>query len=96
MPAKIPQAWSDNINSADGDIPFDCTDVVPLTGCPHSPIALRVAACCQVPDIRNDVTDARHQRISYGPTSVIDPDGSVVDQASLLKEVMVTVKKEIQ
>ena len=34
--------------------------------------------------------------MSYGPTSVIDPDGSVVDQASLLKEVMVTVKKEIQ
>ena len=29
--------------------------------------------------------------ISYGPTSVIASDGSVVDQASLLKEVMVTV-----
>jgi predicted amidohydrolase len=38
-----------------------------------------------------DVTGEREGRIAYGPTSIINPDGKVVDQVPLMKTGMVAV-----
>jgi predicted amidohydrolase len=39
--------------------------------------------------LSSDVTGERGDRVSYGPTSLIRPDGSVVDQVPLMEEGMV-------
>lgn len=52
----------------------------------HNEIRARRAVETGLWLISSDVTGKRGDRISYGPTAVIAPDGSIVDQARLQKE----------
>jgi predicted amidohydrolase len=42
--------------------------------------------------VSSDVTGERDGRISYGPTSAINPDGQVVDQVPLMETGMITIE----
>jgi hypothetical protein len=42
--------------------------------------------------VSSDVTGERNGRISYGPTSAINPYGQVVEQVPLMETGMITVE----
>ena len=42
--------------------------------------------------VSSDVTGEHSERISYGPTSAIDPNGQVVEQVPLAETGMITIE----